>query len=62
LPPKKADKLFKIVTERKKKLKMGGAALSSPAPKKKKVKIVKDDGVDPDLQSSGADAVGSAII
>lgn len=62
LPPKKADKLFNIATERKKKLKMGGAILSSPAPKRKMFKIVKDKGVDPDMQSLEADGVGSTVL
>ena len=62
MPHKKAAKLFKIVTERKKRLRTGGPAAGSPPPKKKKAKIVKDE-VDPDIQSSsGAERVGSAVL
>jgi hypothetical protein len=59
---KKAEKLFKIVTERKKHQRTGGSGMPVDAPKKKKAKVVKEGGVDPDMQTSGADQVGSAII
>lgn len=60
LPTKKAEKLFKIVTERKKNQRAGGMLSSSP--KKKKIKVVKEEAVDPDMQTSGADKVGSAVL
>jgi hypothetical protein len=56
---KKSEKLFALLSERKKKL-AGG--LSSPAPKKKKAKIVKEEGIDPGIQESGPEHVGSAVI
>eukprot|EP00934_Nitzschia_sp_Nitz4_P008144 Nitzschia sp. Nitz4//scaffold358_size24170//23661//24089//NITZ4_008436-RA/size24170-augustus-gene-0.49-mRNA-1//-1//CDS//3329549017//8134//frame0 len=63
LSQKKAAKLFAIVSERKKQLRTGGTSAASPArPAKKKAKIIKDEGVDPDIQSSGVEAVGSAVL
>ena len=62
LPPKKAAKLFKIVTERKRQSRMGGSSsASTTSPKKKKAKLV-SDAVEPDLQVSGAHRVGSSVI
>ena len=64
LPHDEAEKLYKKVLKRKK----GGGAVAStssaPAPvkKKKKAKVIKEEGYDPDMQSSGAEAVGSAVI
>lgn len=62
LSHKKSEKLFAIIAERKQKQRLGGGAASSPAPKKKKAKIVKEDAIDPDMQSSGAERVGSAVL
>jgi hypothetical protein len=59
---KRAEKLFKIVTERKKHQRTGGSGMPVSAPKKKKIKVVKEGGVDPDMQTSGVDKVGSAVI
>lgn len=57
LSRKRSEKLFAIVSERKK-----NGGVSSPAPKKKKAKIVKDEGIDPGIQESGPERVGSAVI
>lgn len=62
LPTKKAVKLFSIVTERKKQQRTGGMATSFSSPKKKKAKFVKEAAVDPGLQSSGPEGVGSAVL
>jgi len=62
LSHKKSEKLFAIVSERKTNQRTGGSTASSPAPKKKKAKIVKEEAVDPDMQSSGAELVGSAVL
>jgi hypothetical protein len=61
LSHKKAEKLFAIWAERKKKLgALGGS--TSPPPKKKKAKIVKEEAIDPGMQDSGPQHVGSAVI
>jgi hypothetical protein len=60
LPLKEAEKFNKIVTARKKGVRTGDDS-SAVSPKKKKVKVVKDI-VNPDVQVSGAERVGSAII
>ena len=64
LSHKKAEKLQEIVLERKKNVRLGGGAqgATSPAPKKKKAKIIKEEAVDPDIQESGAERVGSAVL
>mmetsp|Transcript_20198 Transcript_20198/g.56293 ORF Transcript_20198/g.56293 Transcript_20198/m.56293 type:complete len:113 (-) Transcript_20198:1634-1972(-) len=54
LSHKKAEKLHKIVTTRKRQVRTGGgAAVVSPAPKKKKSRLVKEEGIDPDMAGSG---------
>jgi hypothetical protein len=67
LPFDEADRLFDIVTERKRSNRMSGVVPSqSPvkATKKhlknkvKKSRISKDDGFDPDMQTSSGDALG----
>eukprot|EP00539_Tryblionella_compressa_P004420 CAMPEP_0178735490 /NCGR_PEP_ID=MMETSP0744-20121128/1917_1 /TAXON_ID=913974 /ORGANISM="Nitzschia punctata, Strain CCMP561" /LENGTH=93 /DNA_ID=CAMNT_0020387865 /DNA_START=8 /DNA_END=289 /DNA_ORIENTATION=- len=41
---KKAEKLFQIVSDRKRRQRLGGGAASSPAPpKKKKAKVIKKE-------------------
>lgn len=63
LSHKKSEKLLAIVNERKKKKGLGTTVSSPAPPKKKKVKIVKDEAVDPDMQkSSGAEGMGSVVI
>ena len=65
LPQDEAARLFEIVTERKRTLRLG---ISSPSPppkkKKKKVKILKDDEVDdPDVTVSfSGDGIGRATL
>jgi hypothetical protein len=59
LPHKQAAKLLHIVTERKKR---NGGKVSSPTPKKKKAKIVKDAAVDPELKASGAEGIGVSAL
>lgn len=61
LSHKKAEKLQEIVLERKKNVRLGGGG-TSPAPKKKKAKLIKEEAVDPDIQESGAERVGSAVL
>ena len=61
LSHKKAEKLFAIYAERKKKLGGVGGA-TSPPPKKKKPKIVKEEAIDPGMQDSGPQFVGSGVI
>jgi exonuclease III len=59
LPDEEAEKLHKKVASRKKK------GVSSPAlvtKKKKKAKIMKEEDDDMDMQASGAERVGSAVI
>lgn len=64
LSKKKSAKLLRIVTERKKNQRQGGmlSPSSSISPKKKKPKIVREEGVDPDLQTSGTERVTSATL
>ena len=62
LPHKKAGKLFRIVTERKKQQRTGGMQNSSPARKKKKAKIVKEESINPDLQVSSGEKMGSCVL
>lgn len=61
LPHKEADRLNKEVTERKRNTRLG---ISSPSPQKKKtkVKVLKEEGHDPDMTTSSGDAIGRAII
>ena len=59
LAHKEAEKYNKIVMARKKGVRTGDS--SAVSPKKKKVKVVSDM-PDPDMQISGAERVGSAII
>ena len=63
LSSKEAEKVHKKVVERKRKQK-GGMSTSPVKPKKTKKKstMVKEESVDPDLQISGGDAVGRAIL
>jgi hypothetical protein len=67
LPEDEAEKLYKKVLKRKK----GGYAVSSstavssknsPAKKKKKPKVIKEEDADPDMQLSGAQEVGRAVL
>jgi co-chaperonin GroES (HSP10) len=64
LPDDEAEKLNKVVVSRKKNQRLsGGVASPSPAKKKKKkAKVIKEEAVDPDMQTSGADRVGSAVL
>ena len=62
LSHEKAKKLFKIITERKRSIKAGGGA-ASPRPvqkKQKRARIVKEEAVDPDMQISSGDGIGTA--
>lgn len=63
LPHDEAARLFKVVTARKKKLRLsGGAVAASPKKKRSKPKLVKEEAADPDMQISGAERVGSAVL
>lgn len=65
LPHDEAERLNKIVSERKKHKRLNGGTASpmkSPAKKKKKTKIVKDEAINPDMQVSGGDGIGTAIL
>ncbi len=59
---KKSEKLLTMLNERKKKLGGASGTSSSPAPKKKKAKLVKEEAIDPGIQESGADFVGSSVL
>jgi hypothetical protein len=68
LPHNEAEKLYKIVTERKRSARLGTTS-SSPSPqkvmlKKKKVKILKEEAYDdPDVVvSKGGDGIGTATL
>lgn len=61
LPKKEAQRLNDIVLERKR---TGKSISNSPVPekkKKKKAKVLEDD-TDPDMQASGAEAVGRMVL
>jgi hypothetical protein len=63
LPEKEAEELYKKILKRKGK--SPGASVSSPSPvkaRKKKSKILEDDGVDPDMQVSSGDGIGRVIL
>lgn len=63
LPHSDAKRLFKVVTERKKNMRLGIA--SSPSPKKKKAKkakVLKEEAHDPDMAASGGDGIGRATL
>lgn len=65
LPHDEAERVYQLVLERKRKGGSSIAVSSSSTPKKKKKKkptIVKDEGVDPDMQVSGGDAIGKAVL
>ena len=58
-----AEQLYKKILKRKGK--SPGAAVSSPTPVKKKknpVKVIGDEGVDPDMQLSSGDGIGRAVL
>jgi len=62
LPDEEAEKLNKVLIKRKKEMR-GGVASPSPAKKKKtKARVIKEEVDDVDMQVSGADRVGSAVI
>lgn len=63
LPEDEAERLNQVVMKRKKNMRLSGEALPSPAKKKnKKPKVIKDEAVDPEMQTSGAERVGSAVL
>jgi hypothetical protein len=51
-----------MLDEREKKLGGASRTSSSPAPKKKKAKLVKEEAIDPGIQESRPDFVGSAVM
>eukprot|EP00980_Cylindrotheca_fusiformis_P017905 scaffold5682_cov140-Cylindrotheca_fusiformis.AAC.16 len=55
-----AVKISQIVIDRKKKQRKGG--MQTSAPKRKKAKVLKEEAVDPGLQMSGPEGVGSAVL
>ena len=62
MPEQEAEQLYKKVLKRKGK---SPGAVSSPNPvkkKKKPVKVIGDDGVDPDMQISSGDGIGRMIL
>jgi hypothetical protein len=61
LPDEEAEKLNKKLVSRKKTIR-GGVSSPAPAKKKKKARVIQEDADDMDLQASGADRVGSAVI
>mmetsp|Transcript_7450 Transcript_7450/g.21812 ORF Transcript_7450/g.21812 Transcript_7450/m.21812 type:complete len:109 (-) Transcript_7450:173-499(-) len=61
LSHKKSAKLYKIVTERKRQIRLNGGAMVA-SPKKKKAKLIKEEGAVPEIQSSGGDGVGVASL
>ena len=61
LPEDEAERLNQVVMKRKKNVRLSGEALPSPA-KKKKPKVIKDEAVDPEMQTWGAERVGSAVL
>ena len=65
LPREEAERYHRICLQRKGKLKASGAASPSPAPKaakKPKPRVVKEELDLPDMQVSGGDAIGQAIL
>jgi hypothetical protein len=63
LPEQEAEQLYKKILKRKGK--GPGAAVSSPTPvkkKKKPVKVIGDEGVDPDMQLSSGEGIGRAVL
>ena len=62
LPEEEAEKLNKKVSLQKKKMRGGVASPAPAAKKKKKAKIMKEEDDDMDMQASGAERVGSAVI
>jgi hypothetical protein len=63
LPEDEAERLNQVVMKRKKNMRLSGEALPSPAKKKmKKPKVIKDEAVDPEMQTWGAERVGSAVL
>ena len=64
LPHDEAAKLYKKVLKRK--ATKGSEPLLSPKKKKKKPKLIKEEGVDPDVPMStsggGGEAIGSAVL
>lgn len=69
LPHDEAERLFDIVSERKKNIRINGG-MSSPVSSKKssqmkktkKARVMKDEGFDPDMQISSGDAIGRASL
>jgi hypothetical protein len=66
LPHDEAERLYDIVSERKRSNRMPGGAMQSPAKpskkaptkKVKKARLSSEEGFDPDMQVSSGDAVG----
>jgi hypothetical protein len=63
LPEQEAEQLCKKILKRKGK--SPGSVVSSPTPvkkKKKAVKVMGDDGADPDMQISSGDGIGRVVL
>jgi hypothetical protein len=66
LPHDEAERLHKKVTDRKRQMRLGGgSAATSPARKtsvKAKKRVIKEERFEPDLQVSGGDGIGTAVL
>lgn len=63
LPEPEAERLYKMILKRKGKSMPSAASPAPPmAKKKRKPKLMDDEGFDPDMQVSSGDAIGRAVL
>ena len=62
LPEPEAERLYKLILKRKGKSMPSAASPAPMAKKKRKPKLMDDEGFDPDMQVSSGDAIGRAVL